>query len=238
MTVTHAMYKLLFVRDGATKERQLSIGFRLSPCGVTEPRRLVLLVTVIASSILFGGCTSDERKPVAELVNNQTRTPASRTLPQTSLPMPPINSDAESVGWTLLDGRLIRLRDYRGQVVVLDFYATWCPPCRDEVPHLASLQTRFGGEGLQVIGLNVGGEEDRPKIPDFVKELGINYQLATPTPEAVDLFMGGDSSIPQTLIFNRNGELLRHFSGYDATTRRELETAIADAVRKEVISDE
>lgn len=213
----------------------------MNSCAMTvryAMRKSLFVVAAIVSTMLSGACASDERKPVAELVNNQIRTPASRTLPQTSLPMPPINSDAESVAWTLLDGRQARLRDYRGQIVVLDFYATWCPPCRDEVPHLASLQTRFGGEGLQVIGLNVGGEEDRPKIPGFVKELGINYQLATPTPEAVDLFMGGDSGIPQTLVFNRNGELLRHFAGYDATTRRELETAIAEAVKEEVMSNE
>lgn len=196
--------------------------------------RKKLFLVVAVASFLTAACASDERKPIADLVKDQARTPAGRTLPETSLPMPPINSDAESVGWTLLDGRQTRLRDYRGQIVVLDFYATWCPPCRDEVPHLASLQTRFGGEGLQVIGLNVGGEEDRPKIPGFVKELGINYQLATPTPAAVDLFMGGDTGIPQTLIFNRNGELLRHFAGYDATTRRELETTIADAVGTQV----
>lgn len=147
-------------------------------------------------------------------------------------PISPLGSKSESVAWTLGDGRRMRLPDYQGKVVVLDFYATWCAPCRDSIPHLASLQTRFGSEGLQIIGLNVGGEEDRPAIPAFAKELGINYQLAYPTDEAVDLFMGGNTAIPQALIFNRNGELLRHFTGYDAAVRRELETTIAEAIEE------
>ena len=141
-----------------------------------------------------------------------------------------MNAADIDAAWMLADGRLTRLADYKGKVVVLDFYATWCVPCRDEAPHLASLQTRFGEAGLQVVGLNVGGEEDRAQVPDFVRTRGINYQLALPSPQAVELFMGGDTSIPQTLIFSRDGKLLRHFAGYDATTRRELETAIASAV--------
>ncbi len=186
---------------------------------------IALLLTFVAAS-----CTTTERKPLGSLVGEDSGTPTLRSMPQTSLPMPPVGANDASVAWTLNDGRRARLADYRGQVVVLDFYATWCAPCREEIPHLASLQMRFGREGLQVIGLNVGGEEDRPKIPAFAEELGINYQLATPSQAAVDLFMGGDTTIPQTLIFSRTGELLRHFTGYDAQARRELETAIAEAI--------
>lgn len=195
----------------------------------TRGIRTASLIAPLAFSL--AACTTSERKPVGELVNGKTGTPAIRSLPRTARPMPPLESASVSgVGWTLADGRQTRLSDYQGKVVVLDFYATWCPPCRDEIPHLASLQSRFGREGLQIIGLNVGGEEDRPAIPAFVKSLGINYQLGYPTPEAVDLFMGSDSAIPQTLVFSRGGELLRHFTGYDASVRRELETAVAEAI--------
>lgn len=191
------------------------------------------LAFILALAALGGTACTTERKPVGTFVNEKT--PTIRSLPQTSRPMPPISppdSKSASVAWTLADGRRMRLNDYQGKVVVLDFYATWCLPCRDEIPHLASLQSRFGSEGLQVVGLNVGGEEDRPAIPAFAKELGINYQLAYPTTEAVDLFMGGNTAIPQTLVFRRNGELLRHFTGYDATVRRELDSTVAEAIEE------
>lgn len=213
----------------------------LSKIAVTCQRRTarsrskihVALCTPVLAALMLGACATAERKPLGTLVKDKTETPILSSPPATSRPMPPFNTNIENVGWTLLDGRQTRLGDYRGSVVVLDFYATWCPPCRDEIPHLASLQTRFGKEGLKVIGLNVGGEEDRPKIPDFVETLGVNYQLGVPTPEAVDLYMGADSAIPQTLVFSRSGELLRHFTGYDATVRRELETTIAEAIAEE-----
>lgn len=177
----------------------------------------------------FAACAATERKPLGSLAESDTATPVVRSQPPTALPLPPLDAAADAA-WTLADGRQMRLADYKGKVVVLDFYATWCVPCRDEAPHLASLQERFGEAGLQVVGLNVGGEEDRAEVPDFVRTLGINYQLALPSRAAIDLFMGGDSSIPQTLVFSREGTLLRHFSGYDAATRRELETSVASAV--------
>jgi thiol-disulfide isomerase/thioredoxin len=118
----------------------------------------------------------------------------------------------------------------RGQVVVLDFWATYCPPCREEIPHLVRLQKQYGPKGFKVIGLNVGGEEDRPKIPDFVKLYGIQYQLADPDPETVRLFFGADDSIPQTFVFDRGGRLVRHFVGYDSAVASELEQAVTDAL--------
>jgi thiol-disulfide isomerase/thioredoxin len=196
------------------------------------------LALLVAPLIFVAACTTSERKPVGELINDKTQTPKIRSLPRTSLPMPPLTSPGAmqptAVAWTLADGRQTRLSDHQGEVVVLDFYATWCPPCRDEIPHLASLQTRFGREGLKIIGLNVGGEEDRPAIPEFVKTLGVNYTLGYPTIETVDLLMGANSAIPQTFVFNRNGELLRHFIGYDASVRHELETTVAEAIRGKI----
>jgi thiol-disulfide isomerase/thioredoxin len=118
----------------------------------------------------------------------------------------------------------------RGQVVVLDFWATYCPPCRDEIPHLVRLQKQFGPKGLKVVGLNVGGDEDRPKVPDFVRQYGIQYQLADPDDETVRLFLADNDAIPQTFVLDRRGRLVRHFVGYDGDVAAELEQAINDAL--------
>ena len=165
-------------------------------------------------------------------------TPAGAQPPRTSLPMPPVepahrtgSSAAAPRGtWTQLDGRRAALEDYRGQVVVLDFWATYCPPCREEIPHLVKLQRRFGPQGFKVIGLNVGGEDDRPKVPDFVKQYGIQYQLADPDDETVQLFLASDDRIPQTFVFDRQGRLITHLVGYDEDAAADLEQAVTTAL--------
>jgi thiol-disulfide isomerase/thioredoxin len=151
--------------------------------------------------------------------------------------MPPTttmnSSGAEnSQSFTLLNDQRVKLSDYLGKVVVLDFWTTSCPPCRDEVPHLDALQTRFGEQGLLVFGLNVGGAEDRPNIPEFAETLKMKYTLGFPDPEMINLFMGSDDRIPQTLVFDRKGRLVKHFVGYDPTVSAELESTIQEVVAR------
>jgi thiol-disulfide isomerase/thioredoxin len=157
--------------------------------------------------------------------------------PRTSLPMPPAapahstdGAAATPAGWTGLDGRRAALEDYRGQVVVLDFYATYCPPCIKGIPHLVELQRRYGPQGMKVVGLNVGGKEDQLKVPALVRRFQIQYQLATPDDETVGLYLAQDDTIPQTFVFDRRGQLVRHFVGYDEEVGRELERAIEGAL--------
>jgi thiol-disulfide isomerase/thioredoxin len=149
--------------------------------------------------------------------------------------MPPTTTTASGAAinaqsFTLLDNQQANLSDYSGQVVVLDFWATYCPPCLEEAPHLDALQKRFGPQGLKVIGLNVGGPDDRPKIPEFVERLKIKYALGFPEPEMTNLYMGSDSRIPQTVVFDRKGRIVKHFVGYDQTVSQELERTIQQAV--------
>ena len=124
----------------------------------------------------------------------------------------------------------MKLADYAGKVVVLDFWATYCPPCREEIPHLVRLQKQFGPQGLKVVGLNVGGEEDRPKVPDFVKLYKIQYQLADPEDDTVRLFLSDDDRIPQTFVIDRAGRVVEHVVGYDEDVASRLEGAISQAL--------
>ncbi len=104
-------------------------------------------------------------------------TPRGATQPRTSPPLPPVSAAhwpggarpamdvtrTTAQSWTTLDGRRVRATDFKGKVLVLDFWATYCPPCRDEVPHLNALQQRYAAQGLNIVGLHVGGGDDRPK---------------------------------------------------------------------------
>jgi len=189
---------------------------------------LVALVALASSCDLDGAS-----KKRAEAANSA---PAASQQPRTNLPMPPVESAhrasaaAPRGAWTQLDGRRAALEDYRGQVVVLDFWATYCPPCREEIPHLVELQKRFGPQGLKVVGLNVGGEEDRPKISDFVKRYQIQYQLGSPDENTVGLFLADDDRIPHTFVIDRQGRLVHDIVGYDEDAAADLEQAIATAL--------
>lgn len=198
-------------------------------------RRIAAALAVLALAALAASCELDgASKKRAEEARLKAATPQA---PRTNLPMPPVAAShgaeagaAPAGAWTQADGRRVRLEDLRGQVVVLDFWATYCPPCREEIPHLVRLQKEYGPRGFKVIGLNVGGEEDRPKIPDFVKLYGIQYQLADPDDETVQLFLSQSDSIPQTFVLDRRGRLVRHFVGYDSEVASELEAAVNGAL--------
>ena len=175
------------------------------------------------------------------------QTPQGERLPQTSLPMPPVATAHESSSstlapngvevvhastWTTLDGRRAKGADFQGKVLVLDFWATYCPPCRDEVPHLIALQRRYGEQGLHVVGLNVGGAEDRPKVPEFIEEFGIQYALGYPDSQMSELFFADTSAIPQTYVYDRKGRLAKRFVGFDEKISAELERVVQAALEE------
>jgi thiol-disulfide isomerase/thioredoxin len=199
----------------------------------TDARRWMTTISISALLLLLALSVACNKAP-APVVVGETRTPTGKTLPRTSLPMPPTTITGDGTGnaqsFTLLNDQRVKLSDYLGKVVVLDFWATFCAPCRDEVPHLDALQKRFAEQGLLVFGLNVGGPEDRPRIPEFTESLKMEYTLGFPDPEMTNLFIGSDDRIPQTLVFDRQGRLVKHFVGYDPTVSAELESTIEKAV--------
>ena len=132
--------------------------------------------------------------------------------------------------WSVGNNSAAKLSDYKGKVVVLDFYATWCEPCRAETPQLVQMQKDYGTGGLQVIGLNVGGDEDRPKVPAFAREFGIEYPLGFPDDSLVDQYLTDNQNIPQAFVFDRNGELVKRFIGYSSSSGAELERIVKGAL--------
>jgi thiol-disulfide isomerase/thioredoxin len=206
--------------------------------------KTALAITLSALALSLAACTRpDYTKQSISYTPGNANTPRGSAPPQTSMPMPPVNAarvpgggakpDEASLGssvWMTLDGRRARPSDFQGKVLVLDFWATYCPPCRDETPHLVEMQRRYGARGLQIVGLNVGGEDDRPKVPAYVQEFGVQFPLGFPDDAMSQLYFAENDVIPQTYVFDRKGRLLRHFVGYDSTVPAELESVIKTAL--------
>jgi thiol-disulfide isomerase/thioredoxin len=170
-------------------------------------------------------------RPAAAPVAISNKPVSVNEIPVTNQPLPPTKAVeemtwAEFDGKTNLDGNAKKLKDFQGKVVILDFWATYCPPCIEEIPHLKELQKKYGRENLEIIGLHVGGEDDRPKVPAFVQRLKIDYTLATPENELTRFVFGSTDSIPQTAIFDRKGKLVKKITGFDAEIKRELDSTI------------
>lgn len=145
--------------------------------------------------------------------------------PQPRKPLP-------EMSWTGFDGAVFKLKDFQGKVVILDFWATYCPPCIEEIPHLKELQAKYGQDRLIVVGLHVGGEEDRPKVPEFVERLAITYPLAYPEDDLTAYVFGQQSAIPQTAIFDPTGKLVKKITGFNDAIKAELDQAVEVAMRR------
>lgn len=134
------------------------------------------------------------------------------------------------MSWTSSDDRVEKLSDLAGKAVILDFWATYCEPCKREIPHLNALIARYGANNLHIVGLNVGGEEDRPKIPAFVASTKIDYAIAFPEDALTNFIFAERSDIPQTAIFDRKGRMVKKIVGFSPEIQKELDAAVEQAI--------
>ena len=112
-----------------------------------------------------------------------------------------------------LDGNVRNVREWDGKVLVVNFWATWCPPCIKETPLLIELQHKYGGQGLQIIGLAI---DDEKSVRDFVDTMGVEYPIVAGELEAMDLarrFGNRLNALPYTAFVDRNGDIVHIKAG-------------------------
>jgi thiol-disulfide isomerase/thioredoxin len=110
------------------------------------------------------------------------------------------------------DGQPVKLSDFKGKVVILDFWATWCPPCRAEIPGFIALQKQYAAQGLSVVGVSLD-TAGTSVVKSFMKHLGMNYPVVIGD-EKTAADYGGISAIPTTFVIDRNGKIVSSHQGY------------------------
>ncbi len=121
-----------------------------------------------------------------------------------------------------LQGREISSTDLRGKVVLIDFWATWCQPCKKEMPGYQKLIGRYGPRGFAVVGLKFDTMRDAEDPVLFAKKLGIRYPLAVATDDLKQKF-GGIIGLPTTMLYDRKGVLRKKIIGFEYTDAIESE---------------
>lgn len=143
----------------------------------------------------------------------------------------PVSRTPEVLEFELKDlsGKTVRLSDFRGKVVLLDFWATWCGPCEETVPWLGKLQERYGPRGFTVLGLSV---DDYPEdVPLFVGEHGIRYPVLLDPDKKVFRRLGVPG-VPATFLVDRDGRIVNEWLGFDAEIAADLENAVAELAER------
>ena len=119
-------------------------------------------------------------------------------------------------------GHPISSHDLKGKVVIVDFWATWCGPCKQEMPGYQKLVERYGAQGLVVIGFKSDAMADTQNPLKFAKGIGVHYPLAVATGEITQKF-GGIEGLPTTLLYDRRGVLRKKIIGFEYTNVLESE---------------
>lgn len=125
-----------------------------------------------------------------------------------------------------LDGKPLTLSSYRGRVVLLDFWATWCDPCRDEIPHFVELQNKYASQGLQIIGVSMDDTPD--PVRPFYQQFKMNYPVVMGNAKVGDLY-GGILGLPVAFLIDRSGRIAAKHIG--ATDPSVIETEISSLLQ-------
>jgi thiol-disulfide isomerase/thioredoxin len=149
----------------------------------------------------------------------------------------PANAKSANLNFTMRDmnGKDFHLADYKGKVILLDFWATWCGPCKYEIPGFVQLQEQYGKQGLQVIGISVDDTAD--KLPPFVQQFKMNYPVLVGLGrDDVQQAYGPIYGIPVNVLIARDGRICARHTGLPSAESGNvsLEQTVKDAFEAEI----
>uniref|UniRef100_Q01VI5 Redoxin domain protein n=1 Tax=Solibacter usitatus (strain Ellin6076) TaxID=234267 RepID=Q01VI5_SOLUE len=172
---------------------------------MSASRFLTVFAAALVSACLITGCSSGPRTVKAASVKaDKDRHPA----PEFAL------KDS--------NGKTVRLEDYRGKVVLLDFFATWCGPCKIEIPWFMEMERKNKDRGFAVLGVSMD-DEGWDIVKPFLAELGVNYRVVIGNDSTAQLY-GGVDALPTTFLIDRNGKIASVHIGL--ASRKDFEDGI------------
>ena len=176
-----------------------------------DPVVLIVIAIVISVMLVFG---------IQKARHNPTSAGGAKLL----------NQPAPDFALASLDGKTLKLSDYHGKAVLLNFWATWCEPCKIEMPWFVDLQRKYGPQGLQVLGVAM---DDAPAkdIADFSQKMGVNYPILIGK-EEVGTQYGGVQYLPSTFYISRDGKIIERVFGL--VSRSEIEANVQKALGAQV----
>lgn len=136
--------------------------------------------------------------------------------PRPAMPAGQLGSRLPEFSVVDLQGRPLRSADLRGKVVLVDFWATWCAPCKQEMPGYQRLQDEYGSRGFQVVGLKFDVMPDTEDPLQFARKIGVRYPLAVASDPLKNSF-GGIEGLPTTMLYDRQGILRKKVIGFEYT---------------------
>ena len=205
----------------------------------TAPRVLLtLLACGLISALGLSSCNSSEVSTNAP-ANRVSTAPANNAPPATNAPPAAFVSLPQNLRETklrTLDGESLKLSDFADKVLIVNIWATWCGPCRQEMPELVKMNNEYKSRGLVVLGLATTYNErnDQTHVKDFIRAQNINYRIVwddgTMAAPLVQLVQG-QSVIPQSFVISRDGRIMKHFQGFNAySTPQLMRQAVEEAL--------
>jgi thiol-disulfide isomerase/thioredoxin len=175
--------------------------------GGRNPLALVVVAVIAAGMLYFGFHMARRPGPEAPAILSK------------STPAPDFTLET-------LDGTNMRLSDFRGKAVLLNFWATWCAPCKIEMPWFVDLQKQYGPRGLQIVGVAMD-DSSKEDIAKFAKDMGVNYPVLIGK-EAVGDEYGGVPALPESFFIGRDGKIVDRIIGLKG--KEEIEDSIKKAL--------
>jgi thiol-disulfide isomerase/thioredoxin len=193
---------------------------------------LVILPLAIVSyhiGDLVPVATATTPPPVNANASARAPAPAVRAAPPALPDLPPKVLDALLKG---ANGAFFTLGDFPGKVTVVNLWATWCGPCRLEIPELVKLHKEFRSRGLEMIGLSVEDPDaSAEKVRKFIQDFQIDYRIGWVPGEVAATLMQGHEAIPQIFVISRDGRILKRFLGFSPAYASQLKQALEDALK-------
>lgn len=205
----------------------------IGPVKFWSPLRVVSTLIVLGLVAAFGVSSCNSHDPAPTVSKPGGPSISTGNEPNPVMPAIVMQTEMKSA-----KGDPIKLSNYSGKVLLVNLWATWCGPCRNETPELVRLYQEYQKQGFEIVGLSTEDPiASQQKVQDFVKEYSVNYHVGWAKPEVAVALMQGRGSIPQSFIVTRDGRVAKHFIGFHPVkTPPLLKQAIEDALSDTVSS--